>query len=424
MRIWLLCRALPGRTVVAAGLLAAVLSAMPVRAQAQGLFDLLFGTGQKKSVPRPGYRAAAQPHGGTYNLNRRRYQRYALPSHSYGAWLRNHRSKQPLDGPGKGWPPQRTGGYRTVCVRPCDGYYFPINFAVGRGHFSRDAKTCRSKCGDEAKLYYMPTRGTPGALRDLRGEFYAKTKTAFLYRKKRVKGCACRPSPWSQSEIYRHKLYELNEPEERRLARIEGDVDFLAGISKKRKAVILAEAKAKARAEAEARVTSTSAAAKAAAGNASVRNHEQEVSHATGAAGRDQAPKDAAEINAQAKETTQGKVVTASEIKVEVIHRKAGDTAAPLNVAVRAKRKGYRRRHARQGTRYRGTRYRGTRYWGAGYRRARYRGAKYRGARYRPLSPATRGRSGRRIRPINHLRRRPAKSPLELSFWGFLSKPK
>jgi len=34
--------------------------------------------------------------------------------------------------------------YRTLCVRSCDGYYFPISYATGRGRFKTDAAVCAS----------------------------------------------------------------------------------------------------------------------------------------------------------------------------------------------------------------------------------------------------------------------------------------
>ncbi|KXF76981.1 hypothetical protein ATN84_13415 [Paramesorhizobium deserti] len=46
-------------------------------------------------------------------------------------------------------------GYRTLCVRTCDGYYFPISFSTQRKYFARDEKACSAMCpGTEVKLYY------------------------------------------------------------------------------------------------------------------------------------------------------------------------------------------------------------------------------------------------------------------------------
>lgn len=44
--------------------------------------------------------------------------------------------------------------YRTLCVRTCDGYYFPISFAVQSKYFDRDQNTCGEMCpASEVKLY-------------------------------------------------------------------------------------------------------------------------------------------------------------------------------------------------------------------------------------------------------------------------------
>ena len=33
--------------------------------------------------------------------------------------------------------------YRTVCVRTCDGYYYPISFSTNASRFREDEMTCR-----------------------------------------------------------------------------------------------------------------------------------------------------------------------------------------------------------------------------------------------------------------------------------------
>ena len=61
-------------------------------------------------------------------------------------------------------PHQLTGGlagaYRTLCVRVCDGYYFPISYATNRSHFNIDAAVCQSMYPPgEASLYVHRTTG-------------------------------------------------------------------------------------------------------------------------------------------------------------------------------------------------------------------------------------------------------------------------
>ncbi len=84
--------------------------------------------------------------------------------------------------------------YRTVCVRLCDGYYFPISFSTLPNHFDRDAEACQSKCAAPAQLYYYQNPG--GAVDQMIAyssrEQYTKLKTAFLYRKEYVNGCSCK----------------------------------------------------------------------------------------------------------------------------------------------------------------------------------------------------------------------------------------
>ena len=49
--------------------------------------------------------------------------------------------------------PARGGSLRTVCVRLCDGYYFPISFSTSRERLAQDSKTCESRCGSEGRLF-------------------------------------------------------------------------------------------------------------------------------------------------------------------------------------------------------------------------------------------------------------------------------
>jgi hypothetical protein len=47
-----------------------------------------------------------------------------------------------------------SGTYRTVCVRTCDGGYFPISFATVPARFPDDEKTCKALCpATDAALY-------------------------------------------------------------------------------------------------------------------------------------------------------------------------------------------------------------------------------------------------------------------------------
>jgi hypothetical protein len=84
--------------------------------------------------------------------------------------------------------------YRTVCVRLCDGYYFPVSFSTLPNHFQRDEEVCHSKCASPAALYYHqnPGAGMEQAVEPRNNTPYTELKTAFLYRKQYVNGCSCK----------------------------------------------------------------------------------------------------------------------------------------------------------------------------------------------------------------------------------------
>ena len=55
---------------------------------------------------------------------------------------------------------------------------------------------------------------------DVSGRPYTRLASAFLYRKTTVDNCKCKPNPWAQSEIDRHRLYALNETDAERRKRM------------------------------------------------------------------------------------------------------------------------------------------------------------------------------------------------------------
>jgi hypothetical protein len=101
-----------------------------------------------------------------------------------------------------GWAPfggtQSYATYRTICVRLCDGYFFPVSFSTLPSHFEQDAAACQSKCAAPVELYYYQN---PGAAVDQSvalhtQEPYTSLKTAFRYRKELVKGCSCKEAEY------------------------------------------------------------------------------------------------------------------------------------------------------------------------------------------------------------------------------------
>lgn len=107
---------------------------------------------------------------------------------------------------------QSHGTYRTMCVRMCDGFYFPISFSAPSGRLAIDADKCRSSCGEDARLFYYPNPGGDiESMIDMTGLAYSSLPNAFKYRKTLVAGCQCKPQPWSETELQRHRTYALDE---------------------------------------------------------------------------------------------------------------------------------------------------------------------------------------------------------------------
>lgn len=86
--------------------------------------------------------------------------------------------------------------YRTVCVRLCDGYYFPVSFSTLPTHFTRDNDACQSKCAAPTELYFHQNPG--GSVDQMVSQRtqqpYSTLRTAFRYRKEFVQGCSCKKS--------------------------------------------------------------------------------------------------------------------------------------------------------------------------------------------------------------------------------------
>lgn len=169
-------------------------------AEAQGFFQQLFGLSSSSPQVRsaPGASAPRQPLGGAP-------MRFQIPAEAFGSG----RSLREISSGGR----EGTGSYTTMCVRMCDGYYFPISHRVPRGRFYRDADVCRTRCDmGEARLFYHSSSGEDmKSAVDLTGRAYARLPIAFMHRKTRVAGCGCRPEPWSVEAQGRHEGYAIAE---------------------------------------------------------------------------------------------------------------------------------------------------------------------------------------------------------------------
>jgi uncharacterized protein DUF2865 len=87
-----------------------------------------------------------------------------------------------------------SGTYRTVCVRTCDGAYFPISFATVPGRFADDERACKAQCpAAEANLYTYRNPGEDmNQAVSVNGQPYTALPNAFHYRTEFNPTCSCK----------------------------------------------------------------------------------------------------------------------------------------------------------------------------------------------------------------------------------------
>jgi Protein of unknown function (DUF2865) len=120
--------------------------------------------------------------------------------------------------PGSDVGPQ-SGTYRTVCVRTCDGAYFPVSFATVPARFADDEKTCKALCpATEASLfaYRNPGEDMNQAV-SINGQPYASSPNAFKYRTEFNPSCACKAAGQTWSEA-------LKSLDDKAAAEQQGDI--------------------------------------------------------------------------------------------------------------------------------------------------------------------------------------------------------
>ena len=179
----------------------AISIAAPVPAAAQGFFEQLFGLSPKQKP----MQSLTVPPGQSGVTGLRTPGGSLFPSRDDNGASRVRVNGESSGGDG--------GTYRTLCVRTCDGYYFPISNSTTKGNFFRDQAKCKSTCGGESRLFTTPTsmsvkpKESVEAMVDLNGMAYTRLPAAFKYRKALVAGCQCKPEPWSEAELDRHRRY-------------------------------------------------------------------------------------------------------------------------------------------------------------------------------------------------------------------------
>jgi hypothetical protein len=131
---------------------------------------------------------------------------YANAAPGPGTFLNNlfgNNSPGAPGGSGDLGPQSGSGTFRTVCVRSCDGFYFPISFATVPGRFADDEKTCKSLCpATEASLYAYRNPGEDMSQAvSVNGQPYSALPNAFHYRQEFNPSCSCKApgQTWSDA---------------------------------------------------------------------------------------------------------------------------------------------------------------------------------------------------------------------------------
>ena len=94
------------------------------------------------------------------------------------------------------------GRYRTVCVRLCDGFFYPIHYSTYGSMVGPDAEQCQSSCAAPAELYVYrnPGQEIEQAV-SLSGSAYMDLPVALRFRKEFVKGCSCKQAEYNPTDI-------------------------------------------------------------------------------------------------------------------------------------------------------------------------------------------------------------------------------
>lgn len=123
----------------------------------------------------------------------------------------------------QGVPPSdlgpQSGTYRTVCVRSCDGAYFPVSFATVPARFPDDEKTCKALCpAADASLYTYRNPGEDmNSAVSVSGQPYSALPTAFRFRSEFNPSCSCKAAGQSWADA-------LKSVDDKAAAEQQGDI--------------------------------------------------------------------------------------------------------------------------------------------------------------------------------------------------------
>ena len=94
--------------------------------------------------------------------------------------------------------------YRSICVRLCDGFFYPVSYSTYGSRLAQDVERCQSNCAAPAELYVYRNPGhSPEQAISLHGSAYVDLPVAFKFRKEYVKGCSCKQAEYNPTAACR-----------------------------------------------------------------------------------------------------------------------------------------------------------------------------------------------------------------------------
>jgi hypothetical protein len=103
-------------------------------------------------------------------------------------------------------PNDQSSTYRTICVRTCDGFYFPVSYSASPAKFRDDEQACQRMCpASEVMLFTYRNPGEDVAQAvSPSGQPYSSLPNAFRYRQEFNSACSCRRPGESWADALKH----------------------------------------------------------------------------------------------------------------------------------------------------------------------------------------------------------------------------
>jgi hypothetical protein len=99
----------------------------------------------------------------------------------------------PTETPLETTPGEARAGAKAVCVRSCDGSFFPVSYSASAGRLQSLDDMCHALCPNaDVSLYTYPTSGEIEQAVSISGARYMDSPNALKYRKTLDPSCSCR----------------------------------------------------------------------------------------------------------------------------------------------------------------------------------------------------------------------------------------